>query len=231
MFTLKLRRCVMRKLLTKKMVKGFTLVELLVVIAIIGILAGMLFPAIAGAMVSSKATKVGNDGKQIWLALYTVSTDKEALNEAPVWPKTQGVTYGSTANDFFVFAMDKTNLWLEGFGPSMVSAPGLSAATSWSNMPADSVAWSLVGDLKSGANADTPFMLTKNFKNALSKLNAIDGLDETKEPFGSKLGVVVTWGGAVRILKDKQCRDIQSTQKYVNPNDNKINEILEATSG
>src|SRR5262245_56391216 len=45
---------------------GFTLVELLVVIVIIAILAGLLLPAIVGALNNTKKTACGNNLGQLW---------------------------------------------------------------------------------------------------------------------------------------------------------------------
>ena len=48
---------------------GFTLIEILVVLAIVGVLAGLLFPAVTGALGSAKKAKAKNDVVQLALAV------------------------------------------------------------------------------------------------------------------------------------------------------------------
>jgi prepilin-type N-terminal cleavage/methylation domain-containing protein len=64
-------------------IRGFTLIELLVVIAIIGILAGLLLPALGGAREAAKKAKAGVLVNSLGLAL------KAYYNEYGYWPNNQ----------------------------------------------------------------------------------------------------------------------------------------------
>ncbi len=215
---------------------AFTLIELLIVIAVIGILAGMLFPAIKAVMNSAQGTRVANNGKQIVTAITTANIDREASSKGDIWP-TVDKNWGSSNEYFARLLGEGGKAELTGISVSMFAGGGVEAAADAASMVNDKKGniWSMLAGI-SVCDDNMPFIWTRNMDGLAdtdfntsqdTEVDWADKLNDAETPFGAQQVVLARKGASFQVIKAK---DLTSTT-FLSSSTNASVKIVKAEAG
>ena len=197
------------KIKTKKFFSAFTLIELLVVIAIIAILAALAVPALTSALKKAQMTGTMNNGRQLYLAAFSMSNDGAATGDASsAWPgdliDSSQLAAGSLQNYCNLFLLNKGYLRSGDF-LKLLNAPGCSFVATITGGTPDTIAFSTgiaalkVYPFRDGAPSNAVFCTSHNYDYGLPLAGAASQI-----PYSTNGFIVVQKGGSAAVFKEGQ---------------------------
>ena len=202
---------------------AFTIPEVIFVILLVCVLVFFLIPISGNICTVQPGLKIGTNGRSIVYGILQANTEREALGLPPIWPVAETVLDGETgAVDYTAgfsekYFADCTNTeTVENFTFALFAGGGVPTArnaTEFTNGGHN--VWSYTGGIPDGADEDTPFLFTQNFRITGDDLRHYATVKNKDKSFAAKLNsetmpyrgqslVFVTRGGSALYLKAKE---------------------------
>ena len=197
------------KIKINKFWSAFTLIELLVVIAIIAILAALAVPALTSALKKAQMTGTMNNGRQLYLAAFSMANDGAATGDASLaWPgdliASAQLTAGSLNDYCNLFLLAKGYLKGGDF-LKLLNAPGSSFVATVTAGTPDTIAFTSgtaalkVYPVSDAAPASAIFCVSHNYDYDTTLAGAASQI-----PYGTNGFIVVQKGGSAATFKEGQ---------------------------
>jgi prepilin-type N-terminal cleavage/methylation domain-containing protein len=189
---------------------AFTLIELLVVIAIIAILAALAVPALTSALKKAQMTGTMNNGRQLYLAAFSMANDGAATGDAGLaWPgDLMNATPPLAANDLEGYCNDY--LLAKGYLKGgdflkLLNAPSAAFTATVTSGPPETITFSggtaalKVYPVTDAAPSSAIFCVSHNYDYD----TALTG-STSQIPYGTNGFIVVQKGGSAAVFKEGQ---------------------------
>jgi len=197
------------KITIRKYFSAFTLIELLVVIAIIAILAALAVPALTAALKKAQMTGTMNNGRQLYLAAFSMANDGAATGDATLaWPGdliASGQLGGNSLQNYCnTFLLAKGYLKAGDF-LKLLNAPGCSFVATITPGTPDTIAFNSgsaalkVYPVTDAAPSTAIFAVSHNYDYDTALAGATSQI-----PYGTNGFIVVQKGGNAAVFKEGQ---------------------------
>jgi prepilin-type N-terminal cleavage/methylation domain-containing protein len=188
---------------------AFTLIELLVVIAIIAILAALAVPALTSALKKAQMTGTMNNGRQLYLAAFSMSNDGAATGDSTsAWAGDLiaggNLNAGSLEDYCNLFLLNKGYLKAGDF-LKLLNAPGCNFGAIITGGTPDTIDFSSgIASLKvypftDGAPSNAIFAASHNYE-----YNKALSASASQVPYSTNGFIIIQKGGSAAVFKEGQ---------------------------